>query len=122
MAKRPLTFDSVLAVAGEFPDLVEGTTYGSPAILLGKRMVACIPTHKSAEPGSLAVRTDFEQREAMLRDDPETFYLKEHYASHPVVLVRMARLGKDQLRDLIAAGRRFVLSHEAGKRRPVKRK
>jgi hypothetical protein len=122
MAKRSLTFDSVRAVAEEFPDLVEGTTYGSPAILLGKRMVACLPTHKSAEPGSLAVRTDFEQREAMLRDDPETFYLKEHYVNHPVVLVRLARLGKDQLRDLIAAGRQFVLAHEARKRRPVKRK
>jgi len=121
MPKKAMTFDSVRALARKFPDLAEGTTYGTPAILLGKRMVACIPNHKSAEPGSLAVRVDFEQRDALLQDDPETYYVKEHYLNYPVVLVRMARLSEDQLRGLITAGRQFVLAHEA-KKRSVKRK
>jgi hypothetical protein len=64
---------------------------------------------------------DFEQRDALLQDDPETYYVKEHYLNYPVVLVRMARLSEDQLRDLITAGRQFVLAHEA-KKRSVKRK
>jgi hypothetical protein len=110
----------VQEVARSFPDLEQGTTYGTPAIKLGKKMVACVPSHRSAEPGSLAVRMDFEQREALLREDPATYYLKEHYVGYPVVLVRMARLRKDQLRDLIATGRRHVMAE--GKKRPVKRK
>jgi hypothetical protein len=40
---------------------------------LGKRLVACLAIHRSAEPGSLVVRTDFEQRAALLTADPETY-------------------------------------------------
>ena len=112
MRKTAVDFETVRAVGREFPDVAEGTMYGSPALLLGKRLVACVPTHRSAEPGSLVIRTDFEQRAALLEEDPETFYVKEHYANHPVVLVRLARLRRDQLRDLIAAARRCVLAHK----------
>ena len=85
--------------------------YGSPALKLGKRLVACVAIHRSAEPGSLVVRTDFEQREALLAEDPETFYVTDHYVNHPVVLVRLDRLQRGQLRDLIAAGRKCVIAH-----------
>jgi hypothetical protein len=74
-----------------------------------------------AEPGSLVVRTDFEQRSALLADDPETYYVTEHYAKHPVVLVRLARLARDQLCDLLAAARQCVLAHaeRSHKKAPV---
>ena len=85
--------------------------YGSPALKLGKRLVACLAINRSAEPESLVVRTDFEQRAALLNDDPETYYVTEHYVNHPVVLVRLDRIQRDQLRDLLAAGRRCVLAH-----------
>jgi hypothetical protein len=109
-------FDAVRALAREFPDLQESTMYGSPALKLGKRLVACVAIHRSAEAGSLVVRTDFEQRAALLADDPRTFYVTDHYVRHPVVLVRMSTLQRDQLRDLIAAARRCVLSHADQKR------
>jgi hypothetical protein len=113
MRKRPLTFETVSALGRELQDLHETTMYGSPALKLGKRLVACLPTHRSAEPGSLVVRTDFEQRSALMSDDPETYYLTDHYVNHPVVLVRLARLREDQLRDLLAAARRCILAHAA---------
>ena len=83
--------------------------YGSPALKLGKRLVACLAIHRSAEPNSLVVRTDFEQRAAVLTDDPETYYVTDHYVNHPVVLVRLARVQHEQLRDLLAAARQCVL-------------
>lgn len=110
MRKATADFEAVRAVGREFPDLFEGTMYGSPALKLGKRLVACVAIHRSAEPGSLVVRTDFEHRSALLGDDPETYYITEHYANHPVVLVRLARLQHDQLRDLLAAARHCVLT------------
>ena len=106
-----MTLEVVRTLSREFPDLYESTMYGSPAIKLGKRLVACLAIHRSAEPGSLVIRTDFEQRSALLDDDPETFYVTDHYANHPVVLVRLARLRQDQLRDLLAAARQCVLAH-----------
>jgi hypothetical protein len=117
MRTPPASFETVLALAPAFPDLQESTMYGSPAIKLGKRLVACVAIHRSAEPGSLVVRTDFEQRAAMLADDPETFYVTDHYVRHPVVLVRMNRLTKDQLRELITAARQCVLAHADPKKK-----
>jgi hypothetical protein len=111
MRKTAATFEAVRALGREFPDLQDSTMYGSPALKLGKRLVACLAIHRSAEPGSLVVRTDFEQRSALLNDDPETYYITDHYATHPVVLVRLARLQPDQLRDLLAAARQCVLAH-----------
>ena len=111
MRKTAVNFEVVRALGREFTDLQESTMYGSPALKLGKRLVACVAIHRSAEPGSLVVRTDFEQRAALVIDDPETYYVTDHYVKHPVVLVRLARVQHDQLRDLLAAGRRCVLTH-----------
>ena len=106
--KATANFEAVRVLAHELPDLQESTMYGSPALKLGKRLVACVAIHRSAEPGSLVVRTDFEQRAALLADDPGTFYVTDHYVSHPVVLVRMSRLQQDQLRELLDAARQCV--------------
>ena len=106
-----MNFEAVRALRREFPDLEESTMYGSPALKLGGRLVACIAIHRSAEPGSLVVRTDFEQRAALLSEDPETYYVTDHYEKHPVVLVRLARLRHDQIRDLVGAARQCVLKH-----------
>jgi hypothetical protein len=111
--RKALTFETASALGRELQDVYESTMYGAPALKLGKRLVACLPTHRSAEPGSLVVRTDFEQRHALLSDDPETYYLTDHYVNHPVVLVRLARLREDQMRDLLAAARRCILAHAA---------
>ena len=111
MRKTVVNFEVVRAFGREFPDLQESTMYGSPALKLGKRLVACLAIHRSAEPGSLVVRTDFEQRAALLTDDPETYYVTDHSAKHPVVLVRLLRLQPDQMRDLLAAARKCVLAH-----------
>jgi hypothetical protein len=111
--KAAASFEAVRAAGREFPDVCEGTMYGSPALKLGKRLVACVGMDCPAEPGSLVVRTDFEQRSALLGDDPETYYITDHYAKHPVILVRLARLHDDQLRDLLAAARQCVLTHAA---------
>ena len=117
MRNAAANFEPVRVLGREFPDLCEGTMYGSPALKLGKRLVACVAIHRSAEPGSLVVRTDFEQRSALLDEDPGTYYITDHYANHPVVLVRLARLQQDQVRDLIAAARQCVLTDAARSRK-----
>jgi hypothetical protein len=48
-----LNFDTVRSLGRDFPDLQETTMYGSPALKLGKRLVACLAVHRSADPGSL---------------------------------------------------------------------
>ena len=110
-----MTFENVRQIGLALPGVVEGTMYGSPALKLGGRLVACLACHKSAEPQSLVVRTEFEERAALLAEDPETYYLTSHYENHPVVLVRLSCIAMDPLRDLLASARRLVLAHESRK-------
>ena len=110
MARRAAgaTFDTVRKIGLALPDVEEGTMYGTPALKLRGKLLACMTSHKSAEPNSLAVRLGFEQRDAMIADDPETYYLKPHYVGYPVVLVRLSRVSRAALDDLLHAAWRAV--------------
>jgi hypothetical protein len=97
------------------PDVEEGTMYGSPALKLRGRLLACLAIHKSVEPGSLVIRTDFDERTSLLAEEPETYYLTDHYVNHPVVLVRLSRIRADQLGDLLRSAWRFITAQESRK-------
>ncbi len=90
------------------PRVEVGTAYGSPALKVGGKMFACVAIHKSAEPGTLAVRMDFEKRDALIAADPRTYYLTDHYVDYPVVLVRLERVDNEALHDLLQVGWRFM--------------
>lgn len=62
---------------------------------------------------------DFADRNALVEDDPGTYYLKEHYLNYPCVLVRLSRVRADALRDLITGPHRFV--KRQGRRKAVGR-
>jgi len=111
------TFDTVRAMAATLPDVEEGTAWGTPALKLRGQLLACMASNKAAEPNTLVVRVSFDQRDAMIADDPDTYYLKDHYVGYPCVLVRLARIRRDALRDLLQAGWRFV-DATAPRRRP----
>ena len=103
------------SIGGSLPDVEVTTGWGQPALKVGGRMFACGASHKSAEPNTLVVWMDFEARDALVADEPDIYYLKDHYRDHPCVLVRLTRVRRDALRDLIAGAYRFV-SAKARKR------
>jgi hypothetical protein len=102
------SFDTVRAIARVLPDTEEGTAWGTPAIKLRGRLLACLASNKAAEPNTLVVCVSFDQRDAMIAGDPDTYYLKDHYVAYPCVLVRLSKVHPDALRDLLQAGWRFV--------------
>lgn len=53
-------------------------------------------------PEVLAVRVSgLDEKEALLVLDPKRFFTEPHYNGYPAVLVRLAAIGLDDLRDLI---------------------
>ena len=79
-------------------------------------MFVCKASHKSAEPNTLVVMMDFPDRDALIEDDPDTYYLKDHYVNYPCVLVRLSRVRADALRDLITGAHRFISARSRTKR------
>jgi hypothetical protein len=108
MPRPRITFDIVRTIGLALPGAEEGTSYGAPALKVGGKMFACMPTNKSAEPDSLVVCIDFAQRDELLAADPATYYVTEHYVDHPSVLVRLTRVHRDALSDILRAAHRFV--------------
>ena len=110
MPNTRITFTTVCKIAEMLPNVEESTMYGSPCLKVAGKLLACVPTHKSAEPGSLIVSVGFERREGLIADAPEIYYLKEHYVNYPVVLVRLPHIHQDALRDLLNESWKFVSS------------
>jgi hypothetical protein len=108
MAKSKCNFDTVRKIGLTFPGVEESTAYGSPALKLDGKLLACMASHRSAEPGSLVVRVSFEDRDALLAEAPEIYYVKEHYLNYESALVRLSRISPDALRDLLGMAYKFV--------------
>jgi hypothetical protein len=119
-APKKIAFDTVRTIGLTLPDVEEGTVYGSPALKVRGKMFACLAIHRSAEPGSLVIRIDFDQRDGLITADPDTYYLTEHYVNYPCVLVRLSRVHRDALRDLLLMAWRFVYDDRQATSRPAK--
>src|SRR5271167_4210260 len=108
-----IDFDAVRRIGLALPGVVESTAYGSPALKVHGKLLACVPTHRSAEPGSLAVRVDFDNRAELLAADPYVYYVTDHYLNYTSVLVRLSRVTPDVLRELLGMAHKFVTARRA---------
>jgi hypothetical protein len=92
-----VSFDTVREIARELPGAVEGTSYGTPAFHVGKTLF--VRQHQDGE--SLVVRIEPEERALLVRANPKTYSVTDHYVNHPLVLVKMASVGRAELKTLL---------------------
>jgi|ERR1017187_3957154 hypothetical protein len=113
MPRSTIDFDTVRKIGLALPGVEESTAYGFPALKVHGKLLACMPANRSAEPGSIAVRVDFDDRAELLAAAPDIYYVTDHYADYSAVLVRLARVNPDVLRDLLSMAHRFVTAGAA---------
>lgn len=106
--RREITFDVVRKIGLALPGVEESSAYGSPALKVRGKLLACIPTHHSAEPASFVVCVDFSDRAELLAEAPHTYYVTDHYVPHQLVLVRLSQIDAGALRDLLNMAFKFV--------------
>ena len=97
MAKKTIDFDVVREIALALPDVEESTIHGAPALRLRGKLLTCPALHSSAEPNTLAVRLDFDQRARLIAAAPSVYYVTDHYVDYPTVLARLARMDRNSL-------------------------
>jgi hypothetical protein len=124
MKRRPAkqllkgAFDIVRTVGLALPDVEATTKYdGSPVLKVDGMFMAGLATHPSAESDTLVVRARLEDRERLVEDAPEIYYLTDYYRSYPLVLVRLSRVEPDALHDLLSVSWRMTTA-KARRRRP----
>jgi hypothetical protein len=108
-------------IQSALPGVKESTAYGLPALKVHGKLLACVPVNRSAEPGSLAVRVDFDDRADLLAAAPDVYYVTDHYLNYNAVLVRLSRITPDVLRDLLGMAHKFVTADTA-RRSPSRNK
>ena len=113
MPGKGLTIATACSIGEKLPDVEAGTSWGGSALKVKGKLLACQAMHKSAEPNSLMVRISLERRAELLESTPETYYLKDHYARYPAVLVRLSRTTRKELLELLTESWEYVV--EGGK-------
>ena len=112
-ATTPRTPSAAFAIVEEvgltLPGVAVATKYdGSPLLKLGGCFMAGLATHASAEPDTLVVRASIEDRALFLTDAPDAYYVTDYYEPHPVVLVRLSRVDRNALRDILTVSWRLT--------------
>ncbi len=102
-------FARVRNVGLALPGVESTTKYdGSPVLKLGGCFLAGLAMHPSAEPDTLVVRADCDEREFLIADAPDTYYLTDYYASYPLILVRLGKIETEALRDVLSVSWRMT--------------
>ncbi len=92
-----ITWETVREIAQKLPGAEEGTSYGTPAFKVGKKLF--VRFHQSGE--SVVVSVEIDAREALMKMNPESFYITDHYLKYPWMLVRLSTIRRDDLEKII---------------------
>jgi hypothetical protein len=111
-----LTWEDVVSIGSRFPEVEEGTCFGTPALRVRGKFMCRLRT----DPDALVVRViDRHDAEALLLGRPDVFFSTRHYDGHPYVLVRLDAIAREELAELLEdawrlrAPKRLIAAYEA---------
>jgi hypothetical protein len=110
-------WSDVVALGKRLPEVEEGTWFRTPCLRVRKKSFC-----RMREDGeTLVIRVvDLEDKEALLRADPDVFWTTPHYDGYAYVLVRLEQADPEQLGELVedawrlSAPKRLVAAYDAG--------
>ncbi len=108
------SWKDVVTCAADLPGVVEGTSYGTPALKVGKAFL----TRLRSEDGSIVIKMPIDERDMRMEAAPDIYFITDHYKAWPAVLVRLAQVSKPELKALLArawrdaAPRKLVADHD----------
>ena len=97
-------FEPVRRAASGLPEVEESASYGTPSLKVRGKFL----TRLKEDGETIVLRVDFDSRDAMMRMHPDVFYITDHYRDYPAVLVRLKKVRRAQLRELLGDAWRLV--------------
>jgi hypothetical protein len=92
-----MTWEQVRKLALSLPGVEDGKSYGTPALKVKKKLIV-----RLREEGDVIVlRMPFEEREAMMAEAPEKYFITDHYKDYEWILVRLPKVSEAEMRDLL---------------------
>jgi hypothetical protein len=100
----PVTLDTVREMIFAYPGVSEKLCYGTPAFYVKAKILARL--HDDGE--SLVLKCA--DRDPLIKADPNTFHVTKHYLNYPIVLVRLAKVRRKVIRELLEQAWRMEAS------------
>jgi len=92
-----VTEDDARRLLLALPGVEEGPCYGTPGWRVRKRFLARLRDGGTV----LVVKVGDEERDILMAADPKTFFITDHYVGYPTVLVRLANVRLELLREVL---------------------
>jgi hypothetical protein len=109
-----VTFDDVREIALRWPEVVDGTSYGTPALKVRKKLLVRLKDGETLV--MLGVSQD--ERDMLVESRPSVFFFTDHYRDYPVVLIRLSATDRATVEPLLRRQWRALASKRAQKRDP----
>lgn len=105
-----MTFDDVRALALAWPEVEDGTSYGTPALKVRKKMLVRVK-----EDGDTLVipGVPLDEREMLVASRPALFHVTDHYRDYPIVLMRLSQATTDDVEPFLRRQWRALASKKA---------
>ena len=107
-----MTFDDVRKMALVWPEVEDGTSYGTPALKVRKKMLARL---KEDGDSLVMLGVPIDEREMLVESQPKVFYFTDHYRDYPMVLVRLSKAKRASVEPLLRRHWRTLASKKAVK-------
>jgi hypothetical protein len=109
---RGVSFADVSKLGRALPGVIESTSYGTPALKVDGKLLV-----RLKEDGeTLVLRMDFVNRDLLLRAEPDLFFLTDHYLNYPSILLRLTRVTRPRLKELLEDSWRLVTKEKPRRR------
>ncbi|BCW88872.1 hypothetical protein sos41_20160 [Alphaproteobacteria bacterium SO-S41] len=119
-----VSWKDVVALTKTLPGVVEGTSYGTPALRVAKTFMTRLRT----EDDSIVIKLPIDERDMRIEAAPEIYFITDHYKAWPAVLVRLAKVSKSELKAVLerawrdAAPKKLLQAFDGAPPAPAKRR
>ena len=105
-----VTFDDVRKIALTWPEVEDGTSYGTPALKVRKKLLV-----RLREDGDSLVMPGVsrDERDMLVESQPKVFYFTDHYKDYPYVLIRLSKAARATVEPLLRRQWRMLASKKA---------
>ena len=105
-----MTFDEIRKLALAWPEVEDGSSYGTPALKVRKKMLA-----RLKEDGDSLVMPGVprDERDMLVEREPKVFYFTDHYKDYPMVLIRLSKTKRATVEPLLRRHWRTLASKKA---------
>jgi len=83
-----VTFDDIRKLALKWPEVEDGTSYGTAALKVRKKLLARL---KEDGDSLVVLGVPLDERDMLVESQPKVFYFTDHYKDYPMVLVRLSK-------------------------------